>query len=88
MHNVRLNIEFHPKKASSNLKKLGVSFAEGASVLLDAMGLVREDAEGEAVGISDAGHMLTVCYALIGDEVIRLISARPATKNERRQYES
>jgi|PersoiStandDraft_1058852.scaffolds.fasta_scaffold24186_2 uncharacterized DUF497 family protein len=94
MHNVHMNIEFDPKKASSNLKKHGVSFAEAASVLLDAMALVREDsdAEGEArflvVGTSDAGHMLTVCYTLIGDEAIRLISARPATKNERRQYES
>jgi uncharacterized protein len=94
MHNVHMDIEFDPKKASSNLKKHGVSFAEAASVLLDAMALVREDddAEGEArflvVGISDTGHMLTVCYTLIGDEVIRLISARPATKNERRQYES
>lgn len=89
-----MNIEFDPKKASSNLKKHGVSFAEAASVLLDARALVREDsdAEGEArflvVGTSDAGHMLTVCYTLIGDEAIRLISARPATKNERRQYES
>jgi uncharacterized DUF497 family protein len=94
MHNAYMDIEFDPKKASSNLKKHGVSFAEAASVLLDAMALVREDgdAEGEArflvVGISDAGRMLTVCYTLIGDEVIRLISARPATKNERRQYEN
>lgn len=94
MHNVHVDIEFDPKKASSNLKKHGVSFTEAASVLLDAMALVKEDddAEGQArflvVGISDAGHMLTVCYTLIGDEVIRLISARPATKNERRQYES
>ena len=89
-----MDIEFDPKKASSNLKKHGVSFSEAATVLLDSMALVREDddAEGEArflvVGISDAGHMLTVCYTLIGNEVIRLISARPATKNERRQYEN
>lgn len=94
MHNSTMNIEFDQKKALSNLKKHGVSFAEAATVLLDAMSLVREDddAQGEArflaVGVSNAGHVLTVCYTLVGDEVIRLISARPATKNERRQYES
>lgn len=94
MHNAHMDIEFDPKKASSNLKKHGVSFAEAASVLLDAMALVREDGDAEdearflVVGISDSGRMLTVCYTLIGDEVIRLISARPATKNERRQYEN
>ena len=94
MHNAYMKIEFDQKKASSNLKKHGVTFADAASVLLDTMALVREDddAEGEArflvVGVSSTGHMLTVCYTLTGDEVIRLISARMATKNERRQYES
>lgn len=89
-----MKIEFDQRKANSNLKKHGVNFTDAASVLLDAMALVREDddAEGEArfvaVGVSGTGHMLTVCYTLIGDEVIRLISARMATKNERRQYES
>ena len=50
-----------------------------------------EDATDEArfllVGMSTTGHLLTVCYTLRG-ELIRLISARMATKNERRQYES
>ena len=89
-----MRIEFDPKKASSNLKKHGVSFAEAESVLLDTLALVEEDedAQGEirfvVVGISNAGNLLTVCYTLIGDETIRLISARPATRNERRQYEN
>lgn len=88
-----MNIEFDQKKAASNLKKHGVSFEEAASTLLDTMALVQEDddTQDEAryllVGMSNAGHLLTVCYALRG-EIIRLISARPATKNERRQYES
>ena len=55
--------------------------------------LVREDddTQGEMrfllVGMSNSGHLLTVCYAL-RDEIIRLISARLATRNERRQYEN
>ena len=37
--------------------------------------------------MSNTGHLLTVCYAL-RKEMIRLISARLATKNERKQYEN
>ena len=88
-----MGIEFDQKKAASNLKKHGVSFDEAASALLDSMALVREDEDAQdevrflLVGMSNAGHLLTVCYALRA-EVILLISARMATKNERRQYES
>lgn len=89
-----MDIEFDSRKATSNLKKHGVSFDDAATVLLDPMALVREDddAEGEAryvaVGMSKAGHLITVCYTLRDEETIRLISARSATTNERRQYES
>jgi len=88
-----MGIEFDQKKAASNLKKHGVSFDEAASALLDPMALVREDEDAKdelrflLVGMSNNGHLLTVCYTL-RVEVIRLISARLATKNERRQYES
>jgi uncharacterized DUF497 family protein len=51
-----------------------------------------DDAEGEArfvaVSMSSAGHLITVCYTLRDEVTIRLISARRATTNERRQYES
>jgi uncharacterized protein len=88
-----MSIEFDQKKATSNLKKHGVSFDEAASALLDPMALVREDDDTQdevrflLVGMSNSGHLLTVCYAL-REEIIRLISARLATKNERRQYEN
>lgn len=88
-----MNIEFDERKAAANLKKHGVTFTEASTVLFDAMALSREDgdAEGEArfvlVGISNAGRVLTVCYTL-RSEAIRLISARTATNNERKQYES
>jgi hypothetical protein len=88
-----MSIEFDQKKAASNLKKHGVSFDEAASALLDPMALVQEDDDTRdevrflLVGMSNTGHLLTVCYAL-RNEMIRLISARLATKNERRQYEN
>ena len=89
-----MNIEYDSRKASSNLKKHSVSFDEAATSLLDPMALVREDddAQGEArfvaVGMSSTGHLITLCYALLNDEAIRLISARKATTHERRQYEN
>jgi len=89
-----MDIEYDPRKAAANLKKHGVTFDEAATALLDPMALAREDddAQGEArfvaVGMSGTGHLITVCYTLRDEETIRLISARRATTNERRQYES
>ena len=91
MHYVCMDVEFDPHKAASNLKKHGVSFEEAASVLLDPLGLVREDpdAEGEhrlvSLGMSQHGRLLVVVYTLRNDHV-RLISARKAKKTEERQY--
>lgn len=87
-----MKIDFDPKKAASNLKKHGVSFDEAASCLLDPHGLVRDDpdARGEVrlvlLGMSHAGRLLVVCYTLRDEEVIRLISARRATKKEEKSY--
>ena len=81
------------KRVASPFYTSSVAFEDAASSLLDPMALVREDEDAvdearfQLVGMSNAGHLLMVCYTLRGD-VIRLISARMATKNERRQYES
>lgn len=89
-----MDIEYDSRKAASNLKKHGVPFDEAATALLDPMALVREDDDAQdearfvAVGMSGTGHLITVCYTLRNDETIRLISARKATTNERRQYEN
>jgi len=88
-----MQVEFDPNKAAANLKKHGISLDEAAGSLLDPFALVREDedAEGEMrfvlVGRSREDRLLTVCYTLRDDEeTIRLISARPATRREERQY--
>ena len=86
-----MNIQFDNRKATSNLRKHGVSFEEAATALLDTNALVSEDgdAEGEQrlvlLGLSSQGRLLTVCYTLRG-EAIRLISARPATAKEVSYY--
>lgn len=87
-----MQVEFDPDKAAVNLKKHGVSLDEAAGSLLDPFALVREDedAEGEVrfvlVGMSREDRLLTVCYTLREEEIIRLISARQATRREERQY--
>lgn len=87
-----MRFEFDPEKAAENLGKHGVSFADAEGVFADPLALHRPDpdAEGEerliAVGLGSAGQILVVVYASRG-EVIRLISARRATKREVKDYE-
>ena len=86
-----MEIEFDPKKASSNLKKHAVDFDEAATALLDPYALVIDDPDalGEQrlmlLEMSKQGRLLLICYTFLG-EVIRLISARCATKHEERVY--
>lgn len=87
-----MRIEFDPKKAASNLNKHGVSFEEAASCLLDPLALARDDPDAKdeqrliLLGMSRAGRLFTVCYTLRGNETIRLISARKATRKEVTSY--
>jgi len=88
-----MRLTFDPAKAASNLKKHGVSFADAEGVLSDPLAITIEDpdAAGErryiAIGLGGAGELLVAVYAERNDDY-RLISARPATKKERKQYES
>ena len=87
-----MRIEFDPKNATGNLEKHGVSFEEAASCLLEPLALVNDDPDAKdelrliLLGMSQSGRLLTVCYTLRGDEAIRLISARKATKKEVSSY--
>jgi len=90
------NIEFawDRRKARSNLVKHGISFEEAQTVFLDESARLIDDpdhSEEEArfllVGYSSEARCLVVshCY-LESDLVIRLISARRATKREEAMY--
>lgn len=88
-----MQFEADPVKAAQNLKKHKVSFEEAASVFGDAMTLTFADPDhsiGEArwlmFGLSSKGRILTVIYTERRGKV-RLVSARTATKNERKIYE-
>ena len=85
-------LEHDPAKAAANLKKHGVSFADAEGALFDPLALTIEDigAVGEprfvTLGLGSAGDLLVVVYTYRDDEP-RLISARRATRRERKSYE-
>ena len=92
MYNELMDIEYDPVKVKSNLKKHGVSFEEAATALYDPMALVQEDTDsiGENrwifIGLSSQTNLLTVVYTLREEEIIRIISARKATRKEAEYY--
>jgi hypothetical protein len=87
-----MSIEWDPQKAQANLKKHGVAFSDAVSALEDEIALTIEDDIIEerrfiTLGMDARGRILVVVYAYRG-EAIRLISARRATAQERRDYEA
>jgi len=88
-----MRFQYDPDKAAANLRKYGVLFADAEGVLEDPLAVTVEDpdAGGErrfiTVGLGSAGELLVVVYAERDDEY-RLISARRATRKERKDYES
>ena len=80
-------------KAIENLAKHGVSFGEATEVFYDPNALEVEDAEHSfdesrfvIIGYSTS-RMLFVVFAERRGDVIRIISARPPTSEERKLYE-
>ncbi|MGB7951404.1 MAG: BrnT family toxin [Candidatus Binatia bacterium] len=87
------NFEWDPKKAEANLSKHGVSFAEAVTALGDPLSMNMPDpdhSEGEqrfiVLGTSDRYRLLVVSYTERPPRT-RIISARLAARNERKQYE-
>ena len=85
--------EWDSNKAATNLAKHGVSFEEAKTVFddplyIDFYDLDHSDDEHRyiMIGMSEQNRLLLVAYTQRGD-VIRLISAREATRAERKAYE-
>jgi hypothetical protein len=88
---MHVDIEWDPAKAASNLKKHGVSFQEAATVLLDPNALSQPDESSSEerwllLGLSSEARLITLVYTLRGEDRIRLISARKATRKEAKHY--
>jgi uncharacterized protein len=85
--------EWDPRKAAANLLQHGVSFEEAATVFQDPLAKIHDDPDHSTterrdiiVGHSLQHHLLLVSFTDQGSK-IRLISARPVTRQERRDYE-
>lgn len=83
--------EWDSAKAKSNFVKHSVRFSDAVAIFEDDAALtLEEDHAAEdryvTIGMDMLGRMLVVVYTWRRD-VVRIISARKATKRERRQYE-
>ena len=83
-------------KAAENQRRHGVSFEEARSVFYDENARFQHDPDHSdsedrfiLLGLSSKLRLLLVCHSYReNDEVIRIISVRKATPNERKQYGS
>lgn len=88
-----MRFEWEPSKAAANERKHGVTFDEATTVFGDTLSATGRDLEHSiseprfvTLGISSYGRVLAV-YHTDRSGVIRVISARPATRKEKRIYE-
>ena len=92
MHTIRTEITWDSVKAKSNRLKHGIFFSEVEPVFFDPNAISFEDrqSEGEArfivIGLDSLARRVVVAYTY-RNSVIRVISARKASKAEQRVYE-
>jgi uncharacterized DUF497 family protein len=84
-------LSWDASKAESNLREHGVSFDEAATVFGDPLALMVEDPghpeHVRIIGESAARRVLLVVFLERGADGLRIISARRATRHERRRHE-
>lgn len=90
MHTFEQEYEWDARKATNNLAKHGVTFADAIVAVEDqgALTLADENAQEEryvSFGLDDSGRLLAVAYTWRG-VIIRILSARKATASEARFY--
>jgi uncharacterized DUF497 family protein len=91
-----MQFEWDEAKARSNRRKHGISFEEAAQVFSDPYVLAEQDrVEGgefrwQTMGLVEGVVVLLVVHTIRDEddaEIIRIISARRATRRERARYE-
>jgi uncharacterized DUF497 family protein len=84
---------WNARKASINVVKHGgITFEQAATVFFDPLFRLvdasrNDEARDAAVGYDETGKLLFVVHIEVEDEYIRIISARRATNEERREHE-
>jgi uncharacterized DUF497 family protein len=89
-----MRFEWDPEKARRNFAKHGVSFEDAATAFGDPLSITRFDPDHSddedrflLLGATHIGQLVVVAHTDRGDRV-RIISARMATRRERRTYAS
>ena len=79
-------------KARKNFEKHGVTFDQAAEAFFDPFLCIvdaspEEEVRDAVIGMDERWNLLFVVHIAVEDDHIRIISARKATRNERRRYE-
>ena len=90
-----LRFSWDSRKAAANKRKHGVSFEEAQSVFSDEHALLLDDPEHSdredrfvLLGLSSAFRVVVVVHAYWADDgIIRIVSARKATRTEQARYD-
>jgi uncharacterized DUF497 family protein len=88
-----IEIQWDPRKNTSNKRKHGVSFEEASTVLYDENAVEFYDEDGSEtedrfllLGVSHRLRILMACDCVREGDSIRIISARKATSTEAKEY--
>lgn len=93
---VSTEFEWDPRKNESNLRKHGINFETAELVFNDPNRVETQDRfdggeeRWQSIGLVGGYHLVLVAHTIREegeDEVIRIISARRATKSEQKRYE-
>ena len=89
-----IRFQWDPQKAARNATKHGVTFEEAATVFQDPLAFIFDDEEHSVdehqeiiIGHSKRGRLVVVAFTE-REDVIRVISARKADRQEREDYEN
>lgn len=90
-----MKFAWDPKKATANQRKHKVSFEEAVTVFFDPLGKVASDPDHSSdedrlilIGHSSGNSLLFVVHVFLEEkDTIRIISARKATRKEKRDFE-
>jgi len=95
MYNVTMKFAWDPKKANDNIKKHKVSFDEAVTVFYDPLAKIADDPDHSndedrflMIGHSHNANLLIVVHVYKEEkDTIRIISARKATKKEKKDFQ-
>ena len=94
---VNIRFSWDDRKEAENVRKHGVTFGLAIKVFADPFHITQQDRierneyRWQSIGMIDGVKLLLVAHTWFDDagiEFVRIISARPATAHERKQYEN